>query len=142
MEDKDKVEILKTFYLEHRKEIFYFRDNSFKVMSWVIGVYLTISGATLFSSANTVYLIAPFIGLAIATHMYIHKNYNTYCDRWKRLSETEEALGCFENGFYLEGKSLLPKEKNGPIVTYKGTLFCILAVWIVALSSSLAAWLK
>lgn len=142
MDEKEKTEILKTFYLEHRKEIAYYRDNSFKAMAWVIGLYLSISGACLFSGNSASFLVAPFIGLAVATHMYLHKNYQTYCDRWKRLSEIEEALNCFKEGFYIENKTLLPISKNGPQVTYKGTLFFILCVWVVALSSSLAIWLK
>jgi hypothetical protein len=138
----EKIEILKLLYQEHRKEIAYFRDNSFKVMSWAVGYYISITAATLFSDNASTFLVPVYLGLAIAAHIYLHKNYITYVDRWKRLSEVEEALGLFTVGDFIDGKSIIPASCNPPTVTYKGTLFFILAVWIVALSCSLAVWLK
>ena len=142
IQPKEKVDVLKMAYQEHRKEIAYYRDNSYQVTGWVIGLHISLSAAGIFVPGNAKLLIGLFLSLAVATTMYLHKNYTSYCDRWKHLSGVERALGFFEYSAYIDGATLLPSEKEAPSVTYKGSLFYILAVWIVSLSSCLAVWLK
>lgn len=140
--DKDKLEILKVAYAEVRKEIGYIRQKSWKVTTWVIGVYFALSGGTILLNRHENILILPVLGLAIVASIYQHENYKTYCDRWNRLGEIEDALGFFEKGIYIESSSLLPEEKKKPKVTYKGTAFFILAIWIMAISVIMAILYK
>lgn len=142
IQSTEKVDVLKMAYQAHRKEIAYYRNNSYQIMSWVIGLHISLSAAGIFVSSNARPLVGLFLSLAVATTMYLHKNYRTYCDRWKHLSAVERALGFFEPGAYIDGKTLMPTDKNPPTVTYRGTLFFTLSVWIVSLSSCLAVWFK
>lgn len=142
LEDVQKFEILKEVYIEQRKEIAFWRERSWKVTAWLIGILLGISGAAAFTGTKPFVLLLPIGGLTIVASMYLHKNYTTYCERWKRLAAVEEALGFFDQNVYIDGKSLHPKELKTPEVTYKGTAFFIVSIWVIAISAAVSILAK
>lgn len=142
LSDDQKFEILKEVYIEQRKEISFWRERSWKVTTWLIGLMLAVSGAAIFFDAKYPIILIPLLALSIIATMYLHKNYEVYSERWERLAAVEEALRFFDENVYVQGKSLHPPELKKPTVTYKGTAFFIAAIWIMAISTAVAMLLK
>ena len=141
--DDQKFEMLKAAYEERRKEVTFWRERSWKVTSWIVGVFLAFSaGATTFHGDKFSYLLIPLIVLSVIATVYLHKNYAVYRERWRRLADVEEALGFFEQGTYIGGKALNPPELRKPAVTYKGTAFFILAIWATAVAAIAVVFAK
>ena len=135
LSDDQKFAILKEAYLEQRKEVAFWRERSWKVTSWIIGLFLAISAASIFAEAKHPILILPMIALSVAATFYLHKNYRVYSGRWQNVGRIEQALAFFHEGEYIPAETLLPAEMKTPRVTYAGTAFFIGSIWIVALST-------
>lgn len=134
--DDQKFEILKVAYEERRKELAFWRERSWKVTSWMVGVFLAFSaGATTIPGDKFPYLLIPLLVLSLVATVYLRKNYKVYRELWIRLADVEEALGFFESGVYVPEKSLNPPDLRVPTVTYKGTAFFIAAIWVTAIAS-------
>ena len=138
LSDDQKFQILKEAYIGQRKEIYFWRERSWKVTTWLIGLILAASGAAIFFNAKYPIILIPLLALSIIATIYLHKNYKVYSERWSRLAAVEEALGFFVQDVYVEGKSLHPPELRKPAITYKGTAFFIAAIWVMAISMVLA----
>jgi hypothetical protein len=138
LSNDQKFEILKETYLEQRKEAAFWRERSWKVTVWLIGLFLAISAATVFTNSQHPVLVLPMLGLAAVATFYLHKNYKVYSDRWKNVSRVENAFGFFTKDEYVPGDTLLPTKLLNPVVTYKGTAFFMASIWIVAISASIA----
>jgi UDP-N-acetylmuramyl pentapeptide phosphotransferase/UDP-N-acetylglucosamine-1-phosphate transferase len=140
--DDQKFQILKEAYIEQRREISFWRERSWKVTTWLIGLMLAVSGVAIFFNAKYPIILIPLLALSIIATIYLHKNYKVYSERWERLAAVEDALGFFDQNVYVQGKSLHPPELRKPTVTYKGTGFFIAAIWVMAISTALAMLLK
>lgn len=136
LDDKQKFEILKSAYTERKKEVEFWRERSWKVTSWLIGIFLAFSAAVkAIPDDKFVYLLFQLMALSGIATIYLHKNYKVYSERWQRLADIEEALNFFEKGVYINDNSLNPPELRKPKVTYKGTAFFITSIWLMAISS-------
>ena len=141
LSDDQKFQILKEAHIEQRKESSFWRERSWKVTTWLIGLMLAVSGVTMFSNAKYPIVLIPFFCLSIIATIYLHKNYKRYSQAWDRVLAIEDALGFSEENVYVQGKSLLPaKLRMKP--TYKGTGSFIAAIWVMAISTALALLLK
>lgn len=141
--DDHKFQMLKAAYEERRKEVTFWRERSWKVTSWLVGVFLAFSaGATTVPAQKFPYLLIPLLALSVVATVYLHKNYTVYSERWHRLADVEEALGFFESGYYVTGKALNAAELRKPQVTYKGTAFFIAAIWVAAISAVVVVFVK
>ena len=140
--DDHKFQILKEAYLAQRKEISFWRERSWKVTTWLIGLMLAVSSAAVFFNTKYPIILVPLLGLTIIATIYLHEKYKVYCDRWQRLAIIEEALGFFEQNVYIQRGVLYPPESREPKVNYRGTAFFIGAIWIMAISTIFAILLK
>ena len=138
LSDQQKFDILKTAYLEQRKEAAFWRDRSWKTTTWVVGLFLAISTAGVFTNAKHPVLLLPLIGLSLMATVYLCKNYRSYQKAWQRVSRVERALEFYTQSEYLPGDTLLPANLPEEKVTRKGTVFFILTIWIVAIAAFIA----
>jgi hypothetical protein len=141
LNDEQKFQLLKEVYIEHRKEVKYWPEHSWKVTIWLISLMITISASTLFVEVKTTILF-PVVVLTVLASLYLNKNYITYTNRWRFLADIENALGFFEKNIYIEGDALYKPEFRTPKVTYDGTVFFILAMSMMAFSVILIVLLK
>lgn len=142
LSEDQKFAILKEAYLETRKEAVFWRERSWKVTTWIIGLFLAISGGSIFAEAKHPILILPMIALSAVATIYLHKNYMRYAGRMQIAAQIEKALAFFEKGEYIPDETLLDADKSGPPVTYLGTAFFMASIWIVALSTAAALLCK
>ena len=136
--DDQKFKILKVAYEERRKEVVFPRERSLKVTSWMIGVFLAFSaGTTAIRGDKLSYLLLliPLLLLSAVVTAYLYDNHKTYCERWTRVADVEEALQFFEDGVYLTSKSLNEPDLRNPKVKFLGTVVYITAIWFSAMAS-------
>lgn len=137
--EQQKVDVLITVYVESRKEISFWRDRSWLAMTWTVATLMAIGAASVLNP-GTRWMLLPTVALAIAAGVYLIKNQRTYRDRWRRLSEVENALGFFEPGTYVDGRSLLPSDLAVPSITVVGSGAFVFIVGIVAGGVGVAIW--
>ncbi|MCD4675247.1 MAG: hypothetical protein K8S18_04530, partial [Desulfobacula sp.] len=74
---ENQFEILKAAYLEKIKEVQFWRDRSIKVTMWIIGIFTTIAGLSLFLNTYYPIIIIPLFALSLISTIYLHKNFNS-----------------------------------------------------------------
>jgi hypothetical protein len=92
---------------------------------------------------NALTLSFVIISLVIVGTVYLIKNYNTYKKRLEIRVRIEKALGFFEKNKYISNEALLPPEiYQKPKPTWKGSGVFIAMIWVVALATLMAIFLK
>ena len=141
--EQDKVGVLTEAMDQLYKEAVFWRDRSWTVTAWLIGVQLTITAASIFVQGTHLVAVLPILALTGVATYYLHGNYSSYKTALQVLSDVNEALGFFEKGKYLPDSALYPETWRKPKVRYtKGTGFFIVAAWIVAVSCIVAIGMK
>lgn len=142
IEDEKKVDILMDLLPQFWKEAVHWRDDSWRFTRWIITLFVSIAGISIFTTKNLMFFTPIFIVLLIGSTLYLIKNYYNYRDRLKLFYSIEEALMIFEEGVYKKD-SVIPKNKlkKEPIFV-KGQGIYILFIWIVGIASWLSIFFK
>ena len=133
--DEEKYDILKTLLVENAKELIFWRERSWKFLSWIIGGVVALSSMSFF--VENAYTLSFVIGgLAIAATIYLIKNHATYSDKLKYRMRIETALRFFEQSAYISDEALLPPDYKNPQPTLlKGSGMFIAIIWIIAIAT-------
>ena len=141
--DDQKYEILKTVRAQRIEEARFWRNRSWNVTTWLIGLSMTISGAAIFAEGNHRIAAIPLISLAIVTSFYLQKNYRNYRENLQCLSLIDDQLGLFTKDIFVKDKVVYPSRWKNPDVTFwGGTGIFLIAIWVMSISCSVAIILK
>ena len=141
IDDKNKVEILRTLLSQFWTEVIHWREDSWRFTGWLVSTFIILSGISVFRQQGTFFASAILLVLSVGGTIYLIKNYYNYVDRLKLFRNVEEASLLFEENAYIQGKSILPKEKLHSLPTWRGTLIYIGIIWFVAGAACLSMWL-
>jgi hypothetical protein len=138
LKDTEKVEILRQVLPQFWNEAIHWREDSWRFTTWLVSAFLVIAGASIYSNKGLLFAALILLALSISGTIYLLKNYRSYQDRLGLFIQVEEALLFFEDNAYLEGRSLLPKDRLKQKITWRGQGTYIGIIWIVAI----AAWIS
>jgi hypothetical protein len=141
LDDKNKVEILRALLSQFWTEVIHWREDSWRFTGWLVSVFILLAGVSVFKQQGAVFASAILLILSIGGTLYLRKNYDNYVDRLGMFRNVEEALLLFEENAYIQGKSILPKEKLHSLPTKTGTRIYIGTIWFVAGAAIIAMWL-
>lgn len=113
------------------------RGRSTQFVLWILGLgiglmWVVLTGEPLLDAQKIVLglTVMTFGGLSIYFVQAIHRGFKA---NHRVMLEIEDALGCYDDGMYIESRSLYPKEyKDGPRFTTSHFMACY--VWIAAVA--------
>ena len=138
IKDSEKVEILRQLLPQFWDEAVHWREDSWRFTRWLVSTFILLSGISIFSEKGLLFSALMLLALSIGGTIYLVKNYHNYRDRLRLFCYLEEALLLFEDNEYIEGRSVIPKDRLTRKPTWRGQGTFIVIVWIVAI----AAWLS
>jgi len=142
IKDSEKVEILRQLLPQFWNEAIHWREDSWRFTIWLVGTFIVLSGISIFSQRGLLFASLMLLALSIGGTIYLIKNYHNYKDRLRLFCCLEEALLLFEDNEYIEGRSVIPKDKLTRSPTWRGQGIFILIIWIVAIAAWLAMLLQ
>jgi hypothetical protein len=142
IKDSDKVEILRQLLPQFWKEAVHWREDSWRFTQWLVGSFVVVSGVSVFSEKGLLFASLMLLALSIGGTAYLIKNHHNYRDRLRLFCRLEEALLLFEADEYVEGRSVIPKDRLTKTPTWWGQGIFIAIIWIVALAAWISMWLQ
>jgi len=137
IQDAQKVEILRQLLPQFWNEAVHWRDDSWRFTERLILTFVALATVAYATQGGFLFVALVMSALSIGGSLYLRKNYRNYTDRLRLFVSVEEALLLFEDGVYVEGRSLLPKNLLMAKPKWTGTLVYVVMIWI----ATLAAWL-
>lgn len=134
--DSEKVEILRQLLPQFWNEAIHWREDSWRFTGWLITTFIVLSGISIFSQKGILFASLILLALSIGGTVYLRKNHFNYKDRLELFCNLEDALLLFDNDAYIEGRSVIPRDRLGKMPTWRGQGIYIGIIWIVAI----AAW--
>lgn len=143
LDHDEKVEILRQILPQFWNEAVHWREDSWRFTTWLVSAFLIIAGASIYTDRGLLFAALILLALSIGGSFYLQKNYRNYCDRIKLFVQVEDALLFFEDGIYVNGRSLLPKELlTRKITWWWGQGVYIGIIWIVAIASWISIYFQ
>lgn len=148
IDEKDKINILLNLLTERYNASHRMRERSLNFAVWILGfgvaiAWLLLSGVSLTISQKVILTIFVIIISALATY-FLHAIKKGFDNNRKLIIDIEQALGCYEEGVYINSKSLFPEEyrKNieelprfRKVLRLLGFHFVSIYVWIIGITS-------
>lgn len=119
MNDAEKIDVLRMVHDTHRAEVIQHREAMAKTNQWSTGLYIAIAAGLLTASSSTVFSLTEPMKMFIVfvtwiiTLLFISQTLHSRdaIDTNARIIVlTDEALSLFEEGVFLEDKSIYPKK--------------------------------
>ena len=135
--EENKPGVLLALLGERYAASHHMRDRSMQFVLWILGLgiglmWVILKGEPL-SGAQSIILglaVMTFGALSIYFVRAIHRGFKA---NHRTMLDIEDALGCYDDGVYLESSSLYPKKyKGGPRFTTSHFVACY--VWITAVA--------
>ena len=143
---EDKITILLHLLSERYNAAHHIRERSFRLTIWILGIavafiWILVSGTSLNPSQKWILtLIVIIIGASTIWFLRsletgLHKNHDV-------MISLEEAIGCYQEGLYLDSKTLFPNEykknkkswsshfKTIYILIIPVTILIIILIWL------------
>jgi len=132
-----RIEILRAVFEENRADRQFWRERAWKTVSAAVTAVVGLGGVSIFRDA-TIPFVVLIIGVWGAATAYLLVSYARYRDvRAVRLN-LQEALGLFEEGIYLEDRSLIPAKHRRSEPRASG-LVVFLALLLLVTTCAVAA---
>ena len=114
IDSKEKIDILLHLLNERYNASHRIRGRSLRLTIWVLGlavafVWILVSGAYLTLSQKSILTLLVIV-LGAVIFWFIYALERGFDNNRKVMIDLEEALGCYEKGFYLESRALFPSE--------------------------------
>ncbi|PJA62457.1 MAG: hypothetical protein CO162_00940 [bacterium (Candidatus Ratteibacteria) CG_4_9_14_3_um_filter_41_21] len=122
--DKDKITILLNLLGEHYNASHKMRERSLNFAIWILGfgvaiIWLLLSGASLTISQN-IFLTLFVTIVSLLTIYFLHAIEKGFHTNRNIMIDIQRVLGCYEQGIYVDSKSLFPKEYEEKYKEKKG----------------------
>ena len=128
--DEHKTNILIEAYKKHSSELLSLEESQQKLVTLLLGILAVgitfVSEIQIFPQQLTFPLIIIAVLLSVFGGLYTHKRNHARASIRKLMVSIEEAMGFYQPGLYMEGKSLYPEKlKQYPQVQWLGSIYYI-----------------
>jgi len=148
IDEKDKINILLNLLTERYNASHRMRERSLNFALWILGfgvaiAWLLLSGVSLTIFQKVVLTIFVIIVSILATY-FLHCIKKGFDNNKELIIDIEQALGCYEEGVYINSKSLFPEEYRENIeelpgfkkvLRLLGFHFVSIYIWIIGITS-------
>lgn len=137
LEPNEKIDILKTVYVDIQRDIKERKDREYKIVMTVAGAFLGVAWYIIKEG----FYIDPFIQiifcllilfLAEVAIMWLHQSSKRIAGRRKTISKIDKAFGFFNPGAYGIGEQIYPDNKQGAPTKPNWTTRLYLMVLIIS----------
>jgi hypothetical protein len=140
IEPSEKVEILRQLLSQFWNEAIHWREDSWRFTRWLVASFIVLSGISIYSEKGFLFVSLILLVLSIGGTFYLRKNYVVYKDRLQLFCNIEKALLLFEDDAYLEGDSVISKDRLTAEPRFLKQGIYILTIWMVAVVAWVAMW--
>lgn len=148
IDEKDKINILLNLLTERYNASHRMRERSLNFALWILGfgvaiAWLLLSGVSLTIFQKVVLTIFVIVVSTLATY-FLHSIKKGFDNNKELIIDIEQALGCYEEGVYINSKSLFPEEYRENIeelpgfrkvLRLLGFHFVSIYIWIIGITS-------
>lgn len=114
IDEKDKVNILLHLLAERYNATHRMRERSLNFAVWILGFGIAIAWLLLRGVSLTIFqeiiLTILVITVSVLATYFLHAIKKGFDNNRKVMIDIEQALGCYEEGMYIDSKSLFPEE--------------------------------
>ena len=134
--EDNKIDILRDLLKERYEASHKMRDRSLKFAIWVLGfgialIWILLSGLSL-GLVQKIILTIFVVIVGFLTGIFLKSIDKGFVNNRKVMIRIEEALGCYENGVYVENGPLFPNEYKD--LSKKNTAhFTSIYYWLVVM---------
>ena len=126
-----KVEILRALLEESQADRMFWRERAWNTLSAAITALIALGSVSAFREATLPFLIL-IVGVWGSSTLYLFVAFFRYRDVRSVRLKLQEALGFFENGFYLQGQTLISEKERRIEPRWGGFAIFILLLFVVA----------
>lgn len=136
-DDLDRTALL-ALLAETNLDLRAWRERNWVAFRDAVAAIIAIGGLAVFRDGMAPLLLVVLVGIGVAAHVYLKKNFQRYQENVEARRNIESALRLHEPGVFLDGQPLFPRVWKEARADPRGTWTFIRCIWLIALLTAAA----
>jgi hypothetical protein len=135
-DERDKT--LLALLAETNLDLRAWRERNWVAFRDAVAAILAVGGIAAFRREIMPLLVVVLIGIGLAAHIYLKKNFQRYEENVEARRRIESALRLHEADAFLPGKPLFPEAWIKARADRRGSYTFVWSIWFIALLTAIA----
>ena len=123
---------------ETNLELRAWRERNWVAFRDAVAAIIAVGGIAAFRGEVVPLLLVVLLGIGVAAHVYLKKNFQRYQENVEARRNIESALRLHEPGVFLPDRALFPNAWKEPRADPRGSWTYIVSIWFIALLTAAA----